>query len=448
MYSGMLGRQSISSGLAAILIMGCVSVAGATDSYFNDFATLDELTIFAPLTNLRLAPSPETAALYDAAGATGYMVAYLGLYGPGGGLIHAPYDLRNSVITFRSKPILGQIGDGGIWVRLYIGHKGANNRWVFDRWVNRYFGWTTASADYVTELKNVNNTEDETPAGEDLASVYLIRIDYIVWTYVRFPWWAWPHTIGLDVLNIEKDAAPLADAGHPQTIVSPESLTHVLLDGSKSIPVIDPSTSRANASIAAWKWEDIDSWDGRWLSNEGPTCRVQLGPGTHTIRLTIACDDGVQATATTTVTITSADLVTGGGWVDSPAGAYAADPSLAGKASFGFVSKYEPGRTVPDGNTEFQLHAANLNFHSTTYEQLVFTGARAQFKGRGTINGQGDYGFMLTAIDGQVNSGDETDRFRIMIWDDTGIVYDTQRYDPDTADPTTVLGGGSIVIHR
>jgi hypothetical protein len=97
-------------------------------------------------------------------------------------------------------------------------------------------------------------------------------------------------------------------------------------------------------------------------------------------------------------------FVTGGGWINSPAGAYAAAPALSGKANFGFVSKYKPGATVPTGNTEFQFKAGALNFHSGEYDWLVVAGARAQFKGRGQINGAGDYQFLLTAIDGAVVS--------------------------------------------
>ena len=36
----------------------------------------------------------------------------------------------------------------------------------------------------------------------------------------------------------------------------------------------------------------------------------------------------------------SAGFVTGGGWINSPMGAYAANPSLTGKANFGFEAKY------------------------------------------------------------------------------------------------------------
>jgi hypothetical protein len=132
------------------------------------------------------------------------------------------------------------------------------------------------------------------------------------------------------------------------------------------------------------------------------------------------------------------------------AGAYAADPTLTGRANFGFVSKYQKGATIPTGVTEFQFKVANLNFHSNTYEWLVIGGPKAQFKGRGTINGTGDYGFMLRANDGQVAGGGGVDRFRIKIWDRaTGaIVYDNQMGEADTANASTAVGGGSIVIHN
>jgi hypothetical protein len=146
----------------------------------------------------------------------------------------------------------------------------------------------------------------------------------------------------------------------------------------------------------------------------------------------------------------SAGWVTGGGWINSPAGAYVADPALAGKANFGFVSKYQNGASVPTGNTEFHFKAGNLKFHSTAYEWMVIAGAKAQYKGSGKINNAGDYRFMLTAIDGQQPGGGGQDKFRIRIWNNVGggLVYDNQMNAPDSADPTTVLGGGSIVIHK
>ena len=142
--------------------------------------------------------------------------------------------------------------------------------------------------------------------------------------------------------------------------------------------------------------------------------------------------------------------MTGGGWIASPAGAYAVDAGLSGKASFGFVSRYQSGATTPSGVTQFQFRAGSLDFHSTGYDWLVVSGSKAQYKGVGTIDGSGDYGFMLTATDAQVAGGGGVDRFRLKIWDRaTGaVIYDNQTGDSDSAAPSTAIGGGSIAVHR
>ena len=145
----------------------------------------------------------------------------------------------------------------------------------------------------------------------------------------------------------------------------------------------------------------------------------------------------------------SAGFVTGGGWIQSPAGSYAASPALTGKANFGFVSRYKKGQSTPTGETEFQFKAGDLNFHSTSYDWLVVAGSRAQFKGTGTVNGGGSFGFMITATDGQISGGGGQDRFRIKITDRASgqTVYDNQMGASDDASPTTALGGGAIAIH-
>ena len=126
-----------------------------------------------------------------------------------------------------------------------------------------------------------------------------------------------------------------------------------------------------------------------------------------------------------------------------------ANPTAAGKATFGFISKYKKGATIPEGNTEFQFQAGNFNFKSTSYEWLVISGGfKAQYKGTGTVNGKGSYGFMLTAIDGGAKGGGSPDTFRLKVWDANGSVYDNQLDAPDVSDPTTAMSGGSIVIHK
>jgi VCBS repeat-containing protein len=146
---------------------------------------------------------------------------------------------------------------------------------------------------------------------------------------------------------------------------------------------------------------------------------------------------GSEATYQVVVTDPNAGFVTGGGWINSP----------SGKAALGLVSKYTKGQSTPDGNTEFQ--AAGMNFKSTSCDWLVIAGAKAQYKGSGTINGSGDYAFMVTIIDGSRRSKSGPDMFRIRIWNKaTGsVMYDNQPNAPDTADPTMAVGGGSIRIH-
>jgi len=131
-------------------------------------------------------------------------------------------------------------------------------------------------------------------------------------------------------------------------------------------------------------------------------------------------------------------MVTGGGWIDSPAGAYRAEPQLSGKATFGFVSMYKKGAAVPTGNTQFNFQVADLNFHSDSYDWLVIAGETARFKGLGTVNGEEGYRFMLWAGDG------DPDTFRIKIWTEDNNV-ETVIYDNGMNQP---IEGGNIVVHK
>ena len=178
-------------------------------------------------------------------------------------------------------------------------------------------------------------------------------------------------------------------------------------------------------------------------------------PGTYTVSIVVDDGDGGSANLVATTYIVvydpNAGFVTGGGFINSPAGALVGS-AVSGRANFGFVSKYQKGATTPTGQTEFNFQVANFNFHSSTYDWLVVSGARAQYKGKGTVNGQPGYSFLLTATDGQVSGGGGIDRFRIKIWTVTAngietIVYDNApgSDDLDTSN-TQTIGGGSIMI--
>lgn len=145
-----------------------------------------------------------------------------------------------------------------------------------------------------------------------------------------------------------------------------------------------------------------------------------------------------------------AGFVTGGGHFISPAGAMPADALASGKATFGFVSKYKKGRSVPTGQTQFTFTAGSLDFHSVSYEWLVITGSDcAKFKGLGMINGEEGFGFMLTACDVD-EPGTDADTIRIKIWETSyeNVVYDNKIGFSDDSYDGTVIKGGNIQIHQ
>jgi VCBS repeat-containing protein len=241
---------------------------------------------------------------------------------------------------------------------------------------------------------------------------------------------------------------------------------------------INPISKGGSASVSA-TFTDVGTLDPHtctfaWDDNTASATASATGTGngscsaTHTynatgvyiVQVTVADDDSGSATTAFQYVVIydpNGGFVTGGGWIDSPAGACklaACTDDTTGKANFGFVSKYAKGNTpVVDGETEFQFKAGNLNFHSTSYSDgsLVISGPMAQYKGTGTINGSGAYNFTLTARDGQVSGGGGTDGFRIKITNASGggVVYDNRAGANDTliSTNTQALGGGSVTIH-
>jgi len=146
-----------------------------------------------------------------------------------------------------------------------------------------------------------------------------------------------------------------------------------------------------------------------------------------------------------------AGFVTGGGWIESPAGAYALDGDWSGKAYFGFVSKYKKDATVPTGQTEFVLEVDAMAFHSDAYEWLVVEGAKATYTGTGSINGQGGYTFVLSAVDGDFEEkGAAPDTFRVKIAEEIDgveyLIYDSNLGGEVDAVPVSTVQG-SVVLH-
>jgi hypothetical protein len=235
--------------------------------------------------------------------------------------------------------------------------------------------------------------------------------------------------------------------------VTPSTISPVQLAQSVTLNVAYTDNNVTNATIT---WDDLTTSSITNPANPFIISKTYSTPGVYavTVKLTDAC--GLTTSYIYQYFVIydpNGGFVTGGGWINSPAGAYIANLILTGKANFGFVAKYKKGSTsLVDGETEFQFQAGNLKFNSSAYENmsLVIGGAKASYKGTGTINGAGSYKFMLTAIDGDVTNGGGLDKIRMKITDLAGT---TTIYDNlvggggDNLDPTTVIGGGAIVIH-
>lgn len=247
------------------------------------------------------------------------------------------------------------------------------------------------------------------------------------------------------------------DGGDP-TCQSPGTATVVV--------TADPVPSGSSVSVTAdfdgapteatINWGDGSAPSAGTVAEGGVVTgsHVYTAPGVFTVSVTATgcTGEAVVVTATNFVVVYNADggFVTGGGWIDSPAGALAADPVAGGKATFGFVAKLKKGDVVPTGNTEFQLHSAKMNFKSQSYDWMAASTTQITFRGRGTVNGVEGYRFFVTAVDGRLVGA--PDAFRIKIWDEStnAVVYDSQ-VTGDTADnaaPSTELANGSIVIHK
>jgi PKD repeat protein len=197
-------------------------------------------------------------------------------------------------------------------------------------------------------------------------------------------------------------------------------------------------------------WGDGVTVSGTLAAGKCSASHAYNAAGVYNVKMTVSDDDTGSDVKTVMVVVydPSAGFVTGGGWINSPTGAYKLDGSLTGKATFGFVSKYQKGTTIPTGNTAFQFQVAAFEFNSTAYEWLVVNtaGTNAQFKGSGLVNDGLDpngkaFKFMLWATDGATSGVPDTFRIRIW-WEDAAGEHDVYDNCIDQA-----ISGGSIVVH-
>lgn len=224
--------------------------------------------------------------------------------------------------------------------------------------------------------------------------------------------------------------------------------------GAISVPT-DPVQVGAAVSVSA-PFSDpglLDTHVGLWEWGDGLTGTASIGsgvasgshafqtPGLYTIGLSVADNNGATGSATSGQVVIfdpEAGFVTGGGWANSPPGAYSVNPALNGKVKFNFVANYQKGSVTPRGGFEFDLADTSLRFKATSLAWLALGTDRASFSGEGTISQTGRYGFQVTAV---VDPSHNHDTLQMKVWDAT-----TQQVVYQTPGPLP-LAGGSINLH-
>jgi hypothetical protein len=245
----------------------------------------------------------------------------------------------------------------------------------------------------------------------------------------------------VNVLNV----APTVGA-----IVAP--LGSILIGTPVTLTANFTDAGKQDTHTASWNWGDGQSTAGSVTEANGSgatqASHLYTQTGVYEVVLSVTDNDGATGQATLQYNVIcdaiEGTFATGGGWFNSPAGAYTTQPTVTGKANFGFFVKLTKGSTKPTGVTKLHLNNVNFKFASTSHDSLSINGAKATYKGTGTVNGSGAYGFLVVVTDGQ------PDKIRIKIWNKANnqVVYDNQPGASDGANPTTALGGGSIVVHK
>ena len=244
---------------------------------------------------------------------------------------------------------------------------------------------------------------------------------------------------------------------------APNEISFIAPDGPREIGTPIPMKGKFsddNIKSVTWKAYNgntvVQEYSAAATGSETTHTFENLPAGVYTIILELTDHCGMTATGYSEYVVLydpNGGFVTGGGWFNSPEGALIGSDAV-GKAHFGFNAKYKTGKNdigEVGGNTSFQFKTGNIDFQSDSHEKMslvVSGGFKATYKGIGKVNGMGEYKFMVTVIDAEETTYHTVDLFRIKIWNSQGVLYDNMLNAEENADPTTYIGGGSIVIHK
>jgi hypothetical protein len=174
--------------------------------------------------------------------------------------------------------------------------------------------------------------------------------------------------------------------------------------------------------------------------------------GSYTIAVSII--DNLGGTGSDAIDITvspagsspPAGQLHGEGGIGAVPGTYPSHPRVAGRIDFAFSVRQREGNRVKS-SVRVHLKGVHRMLESDHVSSVSVSGAAAELRGIGRIDGRGRFPFLISAVDGDLPGGDGIDRFRIVIWADGRILVDTEPRAPDPGTAaTTPLSRGRIVL--
>lgn len=211
-----------------------------------------------------------------------------------------------------------------------------------------------------------------------------------------------------------------------------------------------------NANTVRINWGDLLEEDFTNSINVVNAVHTYSSPGVYTITVTIVDPCGetdINEFKYVVIYEPDGNWVTCEGWYRSPQCAFKSSEGISGKAQLSFFAKYRKGSTIPKGQVYFRFKKGKIKFRSSEFDnmRLVVSDYETNFTGTGTINGTGNFGFLISAIDGNRKGHNIEDKFRIKLWDKNKsdkVVYDNNcTLIDDNSVPETVLSKGYIKIH-
>jgi hypothetical protein len=227
--------------------------------------------------------------------------------------------------------------------------------------------------------------------------------------------------------------------------------------------VNNPVSLTVNYSDNNIKGATIDWADGSDLetviqpANSFEVLHTYLKSGSYSVYITLTDKCGGSTYSYTSIAVSSprSGSMSGGGWFNSPRGAYVNDQSTSGKVTFALHASNVNRNRIPNGYVVFNFHEAKLKFRSTELERFRLEDDAASVSAVGRLNGDRGYQILVSVAKGDrernyignENHASSIDLIRVKMLDPNGnVIYDTQPGSPDDALATTLVKEGSVVL--